>query len=110
MAIAQISPSGFTIYTDPDVDRVGVAPVGELDLATVDLVHDAVAHLRRTGIEHVVIDLSRVPFMDGQGLAMLLMLRNDARRCGQRLTLVPGPPQVQRVFFLTGTRRLFDWA
>jgi hypothetical protein len=38
------------------------------------------------------------------------MLRNDARRCGQRLTLVPGPPQVQRVFFLTGTRRLFDWA
>ena len=110
MAIAQISPSGFTIFIHPDVDHVGIAPVGEVDMATVGLVHDEVAHLRRTGIEHVVVDLARVPFMDGQGLAMLLALRNDARRCGHRLTLLPGPPQVQRLFALTRTRALFDWA
>jgi anti-anti-sigma factor len=108
MAAAQLSP--FTISIHPDVDRVGIAPVGELDIATVDLLHDEVADLRRTGVEHVVLDLSRISFMDGRGLALLVVLRDDARRCGHRLTLVPGPPRVQRVFTLTRTAGLFDWA
>jgi anti-anti-sigma factor len=110
MAIAHLSPAGFTIFVHPDIDHVGVAPVGELDLATVDQVHEEVAHLRRTGIEHVVLDLSRISFMDGQGVGMLLELRDDARRCGHSLTLMRGRPQVQRLFSLTGTRALFDWA
>jgi anti-anti-sigma factor len=110
MAIVEISPSGFTISVHPDADMVRVAPAGELDMATADLLHDEVADLRRTGIEHVDLDLRGVSFMDGQGLSTLVVLRNAARRAGHRLTLVPGPRPVERVFALTRTRALFDWA
>jgi len=42
-------------------------------------------------------------------LRLLLSLRNTAEREGHRLSIVPGPRQVQRVFDLTATRALSDW-
>jgi anti-anti-sigma factor len=50
-----------------------------------------------------------VEFLDSMGLRVLLSLRNDAKRDGHSLVLVPGPRAVQRVFALTATRTLFDW-
>jgi anti-anti-sigma regulatory factor len=43
------------------------------------------------------------------GLRLLLALRSDAQRDGHILRLVPGSPEVQRIFALTGTRTLFEW-
>jgi hypothetical protein len=40
---------------------------------------------------------------------VLLALRNDAKRNGHALTLVPPAPTVGRIFAITGTRGLFDW-
>ena len=47
--------------------------------------------------------------LDSTGLRVLLSLRNDAKRDGHSLVLIPGSPAVQRVFALTATRTLFDW-
>ena len=58
---------------------------------------------------HLLLDWLAVDFMDSRGLRTLLGLRNDAKRAGRDLVLVPGPPGVQRIFALTATRGLFDW-
>ena len=87
-----------------------VAPTGDLDAATVDDLREEVDRLRRRGAGHIVVDLRDVTFIDSRGLGVLLVLRNDAIRAGHGFALLPGPPRVQRVFALTGTRGLFDWA
>jgi anti-anti-sigma factor len=76
----------------------------------VDALQTEVRELRRSGVGRVVLDLRRVEFMDCAGLGVLIVLRNDAKRARQQLTLVPAPPRVQRLFALTRTRGLFDWA
>lgn len=110
MAAAQpIGYVPFSLSIVPDRDEVIVVPVGELDLACVDEFASEVRGLISRGFERVVIDLREVAFADSAALRMLLTMRNDAKRGGHRLTLIPGAPQVQRLFDLTATRALFDW-
>jgi anti-anti-sigma factor len=100
------SPSD--VIAETGVEDV-VVPVGELDIAASGALEQEVAGLVRDGSEHVVIDLRRLTFIDSSGMQRLLSLRNDAKRNGHRLTLVPAGPRVQRLFVLTRTQGLFDW-
>jgi anti-sigma B factor antagonist len=88
------------------VGRVGpatiVCPVGELDLATVPALRDAIDGLHGA----VVLDLRGLEFIDGAGLHLLLELDARARQDGLELTLVPGPA-AERLLGLTGTRGRF---
>ena len=110
-ASAQPYPSyePFTVAVVPDRREVDVVPTGELDLQTADEVEREVRELRRRGFDQIVVDLRRLTFVDSSGLRMLIGLRNDAKRDGHDLKLVPGPREVQRLFDLTCTRGLFDW-
>jgi anti-anti-sigma factor len=89
-------------------DDVAIAATGDLDLGAADAFERDV---RRHGADcrRLVVDLRGVDFLDSGGLRTLLALRNDAKRRGHELVLVPGPAGVQRVFALSGTRGLFDW-
>lgn len=102
-------PGELRVTVVPDRAQVAVVPVGELDLGTVGRLEEEVRELRTSGFDHIVVDLSRLGFLDSTGLRILLSLRNDAKRNGHRLELVPGPRAVQRVFELTATKSLFDW-
>ena len=82
---------------------------GELDLDASDKLNDGVSQLRRPETTEIVLDLRGVDFIDSTGLRVLLALRNDAKRNGHALTLIPPPPGVQRIFDITGTGGLFDW-
>jgi len=86
-----------------------VTPVGDLDLTAGESLEEEIRRRRSPTTGRVVVDLRGVDLLDSTGLRVLIMLRNDARRHGQRLALVAGPPAVQRVFQLTATRGLFDW-
>lgn len=81
---------------------------GDLDLPAADAFEREVRSVAASG-ERLLIDLRAVEFLDSGGLRALLALRNDAKRHGRELALVPGPAAVQRVFVLSGTRGLFDW-
>ncbi len=100
---------GFSIAIEPRRDEVAVVPAGDLDLATADRLEHEVRELRSAGFTHVVVDLRDVAFVDSTGLRTLLTLSNEARRDGFSLTVIPGRPQVQRVFDVTRTHGLFDW-
>lgn len=93
----------------PDRQEVAVVPHGDLDAASADALQHEVRELRSSGFDRIVLDLRHVTFIDSVGLRRLLSLRNDALRDGYGLKLVPGPPDVQRIFEVTVTRSLFDW-
>jgi anti-sigma B factor antagonist len=100
----------FALSVEPSREEVALVPIGEIDLASIGLVQREARDLYRAGFDHVLIDLRQVTFMDSAGLCGLLELRNECRRTGRNLALVPGPPTVHRLFRITGTRGLFEWS
>ncbi|MGH2918440.1 MAG: STAS domain-containing protein [Solirubrobacteraceae bacterium] len=99
----------FSISVAPGDHEAVVTSTGELDLVSAPLLQREVQLLLRAGFDHVVLDLRHIEFMDSTGLQVLLSLRNSAQRDGQRLILVAGRNEVQRIFDITATRGLFDW-
>ena len=99
----------FALSVVPDRDEVAVIPVGELDMASVDELDDAVRQLKDSGFESILIDLRGIDFIDSTGLQVLISMRNDAKRNGHTLTLIPAGQAVSRIFDITRTRGLFDW-
>ncbi len=74
---------------------------GELDLATVPVLEDALQRAERTH-DLVVVDLRDLTFLDSTGLHVLISAEQRARRSSSRLVIVQGPPQVRRLLELTG--------
>jgi anti-anti-sigma factor len=74
---------------------------GELDMVASPDLQVAISHLCRAGASRVVLDLSRLTFMDLMGLRAVTFAKElcEWHRC--ELRLVPGPEAVQRVFALT---------
>ena len=91
----------FRIDVEPERDSVRVAPVGELDLATVDKLRAEVERLRESGFERMVLDLRGVRFLDSTGLRLVLELDAAARDSGTELLLIRGTAVVQRIFEVT---------
>jgi anti-sigma B factor antagonist len=87
---------------------VVVAPVGDIDLATV-LAFDA--ELRRAesyGLGVVVVDLRGVMFIGSSGLTALWSARERARSRGWRLALAGCSRHVMRLLKITGLDRHFE--
>jgi anti-sigma B factor antagonist len=97
-----VAASGnFDVRTERKGDALVVAPRGEIDLATVDFVRDAVEREKQAG-DAVVLDLREVAFMDTSGLRYVLELVESASQDGFDVRLVRGPSAVQRVFEVSG--------
>ena len=66
---------------------------GELDIATVPLLQDAVAAALERSPSELTIDLRTLSFLDSSGLRQFILLAERAEQEGWRLALVrPGPP------------------
>jgi anti-sigma B factor antagonist len=87
----------------PERERARVRPVGALDLATAPALDKQLAELRAAGFRALVLDLRALTFMDSTGLRTVLSWDKAARSDGFTLAIVPGAPQIQRVFELTRT-------
>ena len=91
----------FRIDVEPARDAVRVAPVGELDIATVDKLRAEVDRLRESGFAKLVLDLRGVRFLDSTGLRLVLELDAAAKEASQELLLIRGSDVVQRIFVVT---------
>jgi len=87
----------FPIAHERTVDGHLLAPVGELDIATVPLLEASYEEL-----EHgpVLLDLSGISFIDSTGLQLLLRL---SERSAGRLEII-GSPALDRLLQITGVR------
>jgi anti-anti-sigma factor len=90
------------VRTEGDV--VHVCPFGEVDIDTAGQIRERLEKATAAGATHVVLDLRGVTFLDSTGLHMVLEADATSRAQGCEFGLVGGPPDVQRVFDLTGAR------
>ena len=85
-------------------DRNGLVHVtlkGELDLSTVAKVQDELRRVEQDEPAVMVLDLSRLTFLDSTGLRCLVTADERGREAGRRVVIVRGPEPVQRVFTIT---------
>lgn len=75
---------------------------GELDLASAEAVQRELQLVEATDAEAIVVDLSGLTFMDSTGVRLIVSADARSRADSDRLTLLRGPANVQRVFALTG--------
>ena len=99
-----LGPEGppFQVRVEPDRDAVRLVLVGELDLDTVGVLDEQMRELRTVGFRRWVLDLRKLSFIDSSGLRLLITANAGAREAGTELRLIQGPPQIQRVFEITG--------
>src|SRR5581483_4679498 len=93
----------FDIDWFQDGARVYVLVFGDVDLGSAPHLAARVRRAAETGLE-VIVDLEGTTFMDCAGLGALLKAGADLGPA--RLSVTPGPRQVQRLFELAGITRL----
>ena len=102
------APPVFTCArTHVRAGAAGVRLTGELDLATACRLERALRDAQAEASQ-VVLDLRDLTFLDCSGMRVILGAALRARCAGHRLTVVPGPAQVDRVFTLTGAANAID--
>ena len=85
-----------------DDGAVTLRVTGELDLGSAPTLKKALEKAEDQNPQSVVLDLSQLTFMDSTGIRAILQARARATAAGRRLALVPGPPNVQEIFAVTG--------
>ena len=84
--------------------RTVVEVEGEIDIATVQRLEDVVAGHIRAGVGELWVDLSRVDFMDSNGVHLLLRAQSELDRRG-RLAVICPPGPVRRALTLADADR-----
>jgi anti-anti-sigma factor len=83
--------------------QLTVPVTGEFEMAQTFTVEPELERaLEQPGLERLTVDLSGTTFIDSTGMGVILRVANDAGARGVELDIVPGPPEVQRVFETAG--------
>lgn len=99
-----IASATVTILEVESEERDGLVHVGlkgELDLSTVGKVDDELKRVEATRPPVIVLDLSRLTFLDSTGLRTVITAAERAKQDDRRLVVVRGPLAVDRVFSIT---------
>jgi anti-sigma B factor antagonist len=96
----------FALTVHPDRDRVSVAAVGEIDLATAPLLGAQLNELWAAGWTDVTADLSGVTFLDSSGVRVLVIARRQAIDRGAAFYVADGNAAVSQVLRLCGVEEL----
>jgi anti-anti-sigma factor len=83
-------------------NRAILTLVGELDMASSDLLEQALAAEDLAAPATLVLDLQQLLFIDSTGLRVILTTLERCRERGQEFAITPGSQQVQRLLSVTG--------
>ncbi|SCE67444.1 STAS domain-containing protein [Micromonospora mirobrigensis] len=91
--------------------RVILSPAGELDRVAADHVERAFLDaVGRPGAREVLVDLTRVSFLDSTGIRVLLRAADAATERGVRLRVTDPQPVVARILRITAVGPVLGWA
>jgi len=89
------------VTTEDRNGLVHMALVGELDLSSVAKVQEELRRIEADAPDTLVVDLSKLTFLDSTGLRCIVTADERARNEGRKIVIVRGPDAVQRVFAIT---------
>ena len=96
------SPDGLHIEVREQGTTIAIEMAGEWDLAARDAARHVIARALAERPECVLLDLSRLEFIDSSGLHVTIELARRSAAQSVRLVIIPGAQAVQRVFEITG--------
>lgn len=85
-----------------------VSPAGEIDLATVAQLEEALAPSVTAGDTDIAVDLTRVTFMDSTGLRALLSASQSLTPSGHRLVLIVAGGPIDRLLDISGVAQTLE--
>ena len=85
-----------------------VSVMGEVDLATVQELKQALLGVGEDMTGALIVDLTGCTFLDSTGLAALIATRKRLGRSNRRLALVLSTPAVLRIFQITALDQVFE--
>jgi anti-sigma B factor antagonist len=94
-----VAPPFACFWTKGGLNAAWVQVLGELDIDTTPKLDRM---LREPQSQLIVLDLRELAFMDSSGVHTIVNASARARQLGRRLVVLRGPPDVDRVFKLTG--------
>ncbi len=92
----------FEINVVRDRESATVTLAGELDIATVPRVEEAIEATLTGEVQQLTVDLSGLGFVDSSGLRLFIVLDQRAAEQGWELRLLRPDAQVLTVFRVSG--------
>jgi anti-sigma B factor antagonist len=89
-------------------ERTLVTLSGELDASTASFLYDKLSDLEVEDVNHVVLDLAKVTFMDSTGLGVIVTEHKRLQHSEGTLTIFSPPSSVRRLFEITGLDDVLD--
>ena len=78
---------------------------GELDIATLDQLRDALSGVDLADVDAIFLDLRQLTFCDVTGSRLLLQFECAAQSCGHETTFIGARPTTRKVMSLLATGR-----
>ena len=94
------------VSTREEGGRVVVVAIGEVDVFTAPQLDAELSRLTADGRTELVVDLSRVDFLDSTGLSVLVKTLKRVREADGHLDVVVTVERVAKVFRITGLDQL----
>jgi anti-sigma B factor antagonist len=92
---------GLTINAGPDGGDYRIRLAGEFDVDTQHRVENAISYGEFSGADRVIIDVSKLEFIDSTGLRVLLAAKRRADISGLKLRFTRATGNVAELFRLT---------
>ena len=98
----------LSITRTDDGDAVVLALSGELDVISAPELAEQLDALAADASPRVLLELSRLTFVDSAGVSVLVKARHEAEANGRRLILRGATEQVHQVFSVLGLAGWLD--
>ena len=99
----------ITIQVHTEGDLYLISLVGELDMSNIAALDAELQRAEESSADRIVLDLSRVEFIDSSGLELLVNARRRSDPDPDRLRIRRGRDQVTRLLALTGIDELLPF-
>jgi anti-sigma B factor antagonist len=104
----QPDPDIFRVARLADGETLRLVVYGDLDLANAVEFAAAIASAERDDPRRLVLDLSRLRFLDATGLRIMLGAAKQARTEGREFAIANSPAAIARLFRLTAIDQTVD--